>query len=398
MAFAAVSSESGLAEVALRDFPQRQMQAANDTAAARGGIAIVLHDLRGGGAERAMLRLARGMAAMGRRVELVLIRGEGAYLDDIPAGVSLRVLDRPRVSRAIPALAAYFRQTRPNAVLSALTHMNLATVAAMRWARLPSRLVLSERNQISSKAHEASTFWQQTIYRTVPVAYRSADMVVAVSHGVANDLARFGHLPESRICVIHNPVFDNDVEVLARASANHGWFEPSGPPIILAAGRLHRQKGFDVLLEAFAMARAECDCRLVIGGEGGERAALSAAAERLGVAHDVDLPGFLENPFALMARAGVFVLSSRWEGFPNALVEAMACGAPVVATDCPSGPREILSEGRYGTLVPVDDPQALAKALVATLRHPPDTRQSQARAQSFSVAAAARRYLDVLEG
>lgn len=365
--------------------------------AATGHIAIVLHDLRGGGAERAMLRLARGIAAMGRRVELVLIRGGGAYLDDIPPGIDVRTLDCPRVSKSIPALASYFRQTRPKAVLSALTHMNLATVAAAKLAGLQARVVVSERNQISSKAKDASTLWQQSVYRAVPAIYRGADMIVAVSHGVADDLARFGRLPENRICVIHNPVFDNDVETLANAPANHGWFEQSGPPIVLAAGRLHRQKGFDVLLEAFAIARAETDCRLVIVGEGQERAALMATAERLGLAYDIDLPGFVENPFALMARAGAFVLSSRWEGFPNALVEAMACGAPVIATACPSGPREILADGRYGTLVPVDDPHALAKALIATLRNPPHTRASQARAQSFSVAAAARRYLDVLE-
>lgn len=393
MALAPVSFKSGVA--ALRDFPPGAL--ANRAVAATGHIAIVLHDLRGGGAERAMLRLARGIAAMGRSVELVLIKGDGAYLADIPSGVDVRVLDCPRVSRAIPALAGYFRQTRPKAVLSALTHMNLATVAAARLAGLRSRLVVSERNQISSKAREATTFWQQATYRAVPLAYRGADTVVAVSHGVADDLARFGRLSESKIRVIHNPVFDEDVETLARAPANHDWFEQSGPPIVLAVGRLHRQKGFDVLLEAFAIARAEIDCRLVIVGEGQERAALMADAERLGLAYDIDLPGFLGNPFALMARAGAFVLSSRWEGFPNALVEAMACGAPVIATTCPSGPREILADGRYGALVPVDDPHALAKALVAALREPPDTRASQARAQSFSVSAAARRYLDVLE-
>jgi glycosyltransferase involved in cell wall biosynthesis len=198
--------------------------------------------------------------------------------------------------------------------------------------------------------------------------------------------------------VIHNPVFDADVETLMRAAAAHPWFERKGPPIVLAAGRLHRQKGFDILLEAFAIARAQVDCRLVILGEGQERVSLLAAAERLGLAYDIDMPGFAENPFPLMARAGTFVLSSRWEGFPNALVEAMACGAPVIATDCPSGPREILSDGRYGALIPPENPQALGLALIETLKARPDTRASQARAQSFSVPAAARQYLDVLEG
>ncbi|HWA31420.1 MAG TPA: glycosyltransferase [Rhizomicrobium sp.] len=363
-----------------------------------GHIAIVLHDLRGGGAERAILRVARGMAAMGRSIELVLVRGEGAYLDEIPPSVRLHVLDRPRVSQAIGALSGYFSATRPKAVLSALTHMNLATVAAARLAGLPSRLVLSERNQISAKAREAKGLWQRALYRTVPVAYRAADAIVAVSRGVADDLARFGHLPQSKIRVVHNPVFDGDIETMASVRPCHPWFDPPEPPIILAVGRLHRQKGFDVLLEAFAIARAQIDCRLVILGEGPERPALMAAAEKLGLAYDIDMPGFVENPFALMARAGVFVLSSRWEGFPNALVEAMACGAPVVATDCPSGPREILDGCQYGALVPVENPHALGGALIAALKACPDTSASKLRAQGFSVTAAARHYLDILEG
>lgn len=364
---------------------------------AGGRIAIVLHDLRGGGAERACLRLARGMAASGRSVELVLVRGEGAYLSEIPAGVELTVLDRPRVSRAILALAAHFRRTRPKAILSALTHMNLATLAAARLSCIGARVVISERNQISSKAQEARGAWKRGLYRAVPLAYRIADKVVAVSGGVAADLSRFGHLPGGKIRVIHNPVFDPDIAALSKEAPSHPWFEAGGPPIILAAGRLHRQKGFDVLLDAFAIARAEEDCRLVILGEGPERGALEAKAAQSGLAYDIDMPGFCENPFSLMARAGAFVLSSRWEGFPNALVEAMACGAPVIATDCPSGPHEILDGGALAPLVPVEDAGALGQALISTLRRRPDTAASHARALGFSVAAAADQYLETLE-
>jgi glycosyltransferase involved in cell wall biosynthesis len=235
------------------------------------------------------------------------------------------------------------------------------------------------------------------LYRAVPLAYRGADTVVAVSGGVAQDLSRFGRLPGGKIRVIHNPVFDPAISALAQEAPTHPWFEPKGPPIVLAAGRLHRQKGFDVLLEAFAIARSEVDCRLVILGEGPERAALLARAERLGLSYDIDLPGFCANPFALMSRAGAFVLSSRWEGFPNALVEAMACGAPVIATDCPSGPHEILKGGEIGSLVPVDDARALGHALLFTLLSQPDTSQTRARAHSFSVTAAADQYLEALE-
>jgi glycosyltransferase involved in cell wall biosynthesis len=311
--------------------------------------------------------------------------------------VRLTILDKLRVAQAIPALAAHFRRTRPRAILSALTHMNLATILAARLSGIGARVVVSERNQISAKAQAARGPWQRALYRAVPLIYRAADRVVAVSGGVADDLTHFGRLPGGKVRVIHNPVFDPDIARLARAAPRHDWFEPGGPPIVLAAGRLHRQKGFDILLRAFAIARAQVDCRLVILGEGAERALLMRQAEQSGLGYDIDMPGFCENPFALMARAGAFVLSSRWEGFPNALVEAMACGAPVIATDCPSGPREILRGGEIAALVPVDDADALGRALTAALSARPDTSASRARAEGFSIAAAATQYLDALE-
>jgi glycosyltransferase involved in cell wall biosynthesis len=369
---------------------------AQATPARPGGIAIVLHDLRGGGAERACLRLARGMARASVAVDLVLVRGEGAYMGEVPSGVTLTVLDAPRVSRAILPLALHLRATRPRAVLSALTHMNLATIAAARLAGIGARVVVSERNQISAKAHAARGWWQRGLYRAVPMAYRLADKVIAVSEGVAGDLTRFGRLPEEKVGTIHNPVFEAGLDTLARAEPSHPWFTPGSPPVILGVGRLHHQKGFDVLLDAFAHARAQTDCRLVILGEGEARGRLQAQADALGLGYDIDMPGFCANPFALMARAGCFVLSSRWEGFPNALVEAMACGAPVVATDCPSGPREIL--GGIAPLVPVDDAPALGRALLATLAGKPPVTRMRARAQEFSIGAATARYLAVLEG
>jgi len=366
-------------------------------AAPRSGICIVLHDLRGGGAERACLRLARGMIAAGRRVELVLVRGEGAYLTDVPSGIDLTILDCPRVSNALWPLLAHFRRTRPRAILSALTHMNLATIAAARLSGHRTRVVVSERNQISAKARAAVGLRQRIVYQAVPWLYATADAIIAVSEGVARDLRSFGQFSPHKVSVVHNPVFDPDIAELARQEPLHPWLLAGDPPIILAAGRLHPQKGFDVLLRAFARVRAQIDCRLVILGEGAERASLAAMASDIGLAYDVDFPGFARNPFSLMARAAVFVLSSRWEGFPNALVEAMASGVPVVSTDCPSGPREILDHGRYGRLVPPGSAELLADAILAVLRERPDTTASRRRAEMFSVAAATRQYLDLLE-
>ena len=337
------------------------------------------------------------MAASNRKVDLVLVRGEGQYLSNVPANVNLAVLNKRRVSDAIAALASHIRATRPDAVLSALTHMNIAAIMAARVSGAAPRIVVSERNQISEKSRGTMNWRQRTTYGAVRWLYPAADAVVAVSRGVARDLETFGKLSAAKLHVIHNPVFDSEIDALAKEEPAHPWLRDRYPPVVLAVGRLHRQKGFDVLLRAFALARAQVNCRLVIAGEGAEREKLFALARELGVADNFSLPGFCANPFALMARASVFVLSSRWEGFPNALVEAMACGARVVATDCPSGPREILDGGRYGRLVPVDDAQGLAAALIEGLAARRGTAVARAHAQGFSVDAATARYLDVLE-
>ncbi len=332
-----------------------------------------------------------------RRVNLTLVRGAGAYLDEIPPEVELTVLGKQRVYTAIPDLARHFRTVRPRAVLSALTHVNVATIMAGELAGTPARIVISERNQISKEAKRANTLRKRAVYMAVPWIYKKANAIVAVSSGVANDLRDFGRLPEAKMRVINNPVYNDEIQRRASESIDHPWLREGEKPFFLAVGRLSEQKGFDVLLRAFSAVRKYVDCRLIILGDGEDREMLERIAVEGGARDDISLPGFSANPYAFMARAAAFVLSSRWEGFPNALVEAMACGAPIIATDCPSGPREILQDGRFGRLVAVDDLPGLTAALHDTLTFSPCTKESQAHARSFNLATAAARYLDVLE-
>jgi glycosyltransferase involved in cell wall biosynthesis len=193
--------------------------------------------------------------------------------------------------------------------------------------------------------------------------------------------------------VIYNPVDTDHIKTLATAPLEHPWFAPGAVPVVLSAGRLTRQKDFPSLLRAFAQVRQSRPARLVILGEGEERTSLETLARELGCRDDIALPGFVPNPYPYMAAAGVFVLSSAWEGFGNVLIEAMALGVPVVSTDCPSGPAEILGRGRYGTLVPVSDVDALARAIATTLDQPPEARRSIERASSFSCERIASQYL-----
>jgi glycosyltransferase involved in cell wall biosynthesis len=296
----------------------------------------------------------------------------------------------------IPALARYLRTQRPEAMLSALNHSNLAAVWARRLAGVPTRLVVSERNTLSVRAGRSEDRGLRALPGMIRRFYPWADAVTAVSDGVADDLARVAGIPRERIVTTWNPVVSPALAEAAARPLEHPWLQPGEPPVVLAAGKLRPQKDFATLLDAFARVREGRAARLVILGEGPEEGSLRVRARRLGISAEVAFEGFVDNPFAFMARAAVFVLSSAWEGLPSVLIQAMACGCPVVSTDCPSGPAEILERGAYGPLVPVGDAAALADAIARVLAQPPDRERLRRRAQDFSAERVAQRYLDVL--
>jgi glycosyltransferase involved in cell wall biosynthesis len=358
-------------------------------------LAIFLPSFRGGGAERVMVTLARGLAARGYEVDVVVAERVGPNQPAADETFGVVDLDAGRVLAAIPGLVRYLRRASPRALLSALPHANVVAAWARALARTPTRVVLSEHTTPSLSA----SLGTHRLARIMPLfmrhAYPGADAIVAVSDGVAADLAALVGLERASITRIYNPVVSPRLAELARAPLDHPWFAPGQPPVILGVGRLTAAKDFATLIRAFAELRRTRAARLLVLGEGEERAGLAALARQLAVEIDVSLPGFEANPYRYMSLAGAFALSSRWEGLGNALVEAMACGARVVATDCPSGPREILEGGRHGRLVPVGDAGALAQALAACLDEPAAP-SAALRAASFSVDAALDRYAEVL--
>jgi glycosyltransferase involved in cell wall biosynthesis len=278
--------------------------------------------------------------------------------------------------------------------------MEIANVAALvshRLAGSDAKLVVCSHLAFSGQVSGARRAQDRLVARAMRRLYPRADAIVAVSEGVADDLARVARIPRSRITVIHNPIVTEELLAAARAPVEHPWFARGEPPVLLAAGRLTAQKDYPTLLRAFRAAREQRALRLVVLGEGEERGRLEALARELGVAPEVDFAGFVANPYAFMARASLFVLSSAWEGLPTVMVEAMACGAPVVSTDCPSGPGEILERGRYGRLVAVGDDRALAGAMLATLDDPPPPELLRRRAGEFGPEQAIERYRAVLE-
>ncbi|MGK2940985.1 MAG: glycosyltransferase [Immundisolibacter sp.] len=390
-------------------------------------LALLLLSLTGGGVERSTLRLARECVHRGLAVDLLVCRPEGELAHAVPDGVRLvpladtgtiagrlaalraagrdwpallrPVLLAPHASRALrhlPALVQYLEREQPVALLSAKTPVNLMALWARRLADAPTRLVISERAQLSAIATPDRSAKRSQQPQLAARFYGEADAIVAISIGVADDLARLTGLDRRRITVIYNPVVDEDFATRAAESVPHPWLTDDGPLVVLTVGRLHRDKDYPALLHAFATLRGQRSARLLILGEGPQRAELAALATRLGISADLAMPGFCANPLPAMRQAAVFALTSRAEGFGNVLVEALACGCPVVSTDCPSGPREILDGGRYGRLVPVGDIESLAEALAISLDETPQRDALRARGGEFSVATAANAYLRLL--
>lgn len=379
-------------------------------------IAVFIYALSSGGAQRRTLTLVNAFAERGHRVDLVVVRGDAPLVSRLSAAVQLVALDAcPRgllsfacrhVSQrgvqtlaSIPALAGYLRSARPDVIMSAASHVNLVSVLARRLARVEIPLVLRASNHPTGNprlwpvAQRPVRLFLRWVASRI---YPWADAIIAVSAGVAEELVSLTAIPRERITIIYNPTFTPDIAQKARAAVDHPWFAPGSPPVILGAGKLKIQKDFPVLIRAFARVRRLRPARLVILGEGAQRGRLEALAGKLGVADDVALPGYVDNPFAWMRSASAFVLCSAWEGLPGVLIEAMACGCPVASTDCPSGPAEILDGGTYGPLVPVADDEALADAIVSVLDEPVDVEILRRRAATFAVAPAVDRYLEVL--
>ncbi|MBN2536771.1 glycosyltransferase [candidate division WOR-3 bacterium] len=359
-------------------------------------LAIVFTTMTVGGVGRVLCDLANGLVGPGLDVEFVLYKAIGPFLDGLDPRVrvvDLGVLRHPWSLFAFPPLTRYLRRRRPDVVLSAVSGPNVAVLLANRLARSDSKSIITYHSSVGSE----TISWP--LRRLQDRLYRDADRVVAVSGGAADELARSTGLARQDIEVIYNPVDIGRIEALAREPVTDtDWFEPGRPPVIVAAGRYACQKDFEGLVRAFAQVRGRLEARLVILGDGPARPAIEKLTAGLGVAGDVLLAGFTANPYKYFGRAAVFALSSRFEGLPTVVIEALACGCPVVSTDCPHGPREILEDGRWGRLVPVGDPAALAAAITETLAASPRADELKTRAAFFRQDRAVQRYRELIAG
>ena len=377
-------------------------------------LALAVPSLAGGGAEISTLRLARGLLGQGHSVDLLLFRDQIELREELPSGARKFLLDDAEIptfrdrEKPVPHLrhwttllmrrrnwrqahfvAGYLQEHRPDVLLPALPDAKVACLLANRLVRRRPITVPVIRNDLRSRSWRTLTLYRDLL--------RDADHIVAVSSGTADSVPRCLGIPASRVSVIYNPVISKEITHLAQETPDHPWLRSASKiPIVLAAGRLARFKDFPTLIRAFDIASRQRPLRLIILGEGSRRGRLEALVRSRGLGDRVSLPGWVRNPFACMSRASVVVTSSRYEGLSNVLIQALACGCPCVSTDCPSGSREILQDGRIGPLVPVGDYRRLAGAILNVLEHPPPRQLLLERARCFSAERALTRYQHLL--
>jgi len=354
-------------------------------------IAIYLTSMTIGGAERVALNLSTGLSDYGYDVDIVLVEATGDLLEEIPEEVSVIDLDASRVATSFLPLRRYLKSREPEILYSMMTEPNLIAIAAHQLTRTDTRLVISEHNMLS---HSVSSIKDRAITLAAWATYPFADHAVAVSKGVQSELLAKTRLEEGSTSLIYNPVRVEYIREKASEPVNHEWFVDDSIDVVLAGGRHEPQKGFDTLLEAFAQIERD-NTRLVIFGRGPKTEELKCQAANLGICDRIHFAGFVENPYSYMATADVFVLSSEHEGFGLVLIEAMACGCPVVSTNCESGPAEILDEGKYGLLTTVGNSALMSKAISETIDNPIRSDVLKRRAEKFDVHNSLKEYVDM---
>jgi len=356
-------------------------------------IAVFMATSGHSGVDRAMQHLIPELARRGYAVDLLKVRNHGPELSEIPQGVHIIDLGASHVYTSLPAVIRYLHRKHPIVMLSDKDRVNRTALLARALARVPTRLVLSSGTTISIDLNNRGPFERWLQRTSMGKLYHLADKVIVTSKGVADDMASYTGLARDLIEVIPSPVIAKDVFTKPQPCPDHPWLQDKKVPVVLGAGALTYVKDFQTLIRAFAQVRADRACKLIILGKGKLRDTLLNLAAELGVKNDISLPGFIPKPYGYMAHSSLFVLSSRWEGLGFVLIEALATGTPVVSTDCQSGPREILQDGKYGRLVPVGNIDALAEAINKTLDNPLPKEFLQQAARPYEIGISTTEYL-----
>ena len=358
-------------------------------------IAIFLPDLKGGGAERVAVNLANNFANRGYQVEIVLLSASGQFISELHKNIKVIDLQVKRIRSALLPLADYLRKNTPDALIANMWPLTVISIWARFIARVPTRAIVVEHSTWSRDPIAKPLLMRLIVKITMYLTFPKADGIVTVSRGAADDMASFAGLSRELITVIYNPIAEIKTPYIKEPMAPYSWWFGSHFKLI-AVGNLIPVKDYETLLSAFAQLVKHVDARLLILGEGNCRGKLEGFARRLEIESRLSLPGFVKNPRPYFRHADLHLLSSSSEGFGNVIVEALEEGTPVVSTDCHSGPREILADGKYGRLVPVGDSYAMAMAMADALTSNHDKENLKIRAQEFSIDKAVDTYESLL--
>jgi glycosyltransferase involved in cell wall biosynthesis len=347
-----------------------------------------------GGIDRYALNLAEILSQQGIDVDLFVTSGEGKLLPQRPKATRLFV-GGGSTKRSIVPFYRYLKSENPDLLISANLYIDIVSIVVKAVARVPTKHAVTLHTAFSREDYRGKPLLKQIYTQLCRWLYPRADDIIAVSHAVAKDSQNYFKLKKP-IKVIYNPVVTPALYTKGEATPEHPFYQSKKAPVILAIGRLSGQKDFSTLLRAFAELRKQRAAKLLVLGEGEERGLLESLAKELNLSDDLSMPGFVDNPYPYIKNAAVLVSSSAWEGLPTVLIEALAFGTPVVASDCPGGSSEILEGGTYGRLVPMQDPNALANAVLQTLQESPDKPKLMKRGAAFSLEASANEYVRLL--
>ena len=353
-----------------------------------------------GGAERYVVNLSKGLSSQGYQVEVVTQSTEGPFVADLPDQVSVYSISYPHLpilgslTSALP-LYTYFKSEKPDNFISVMNHANIPSMIAKILSGVDTNMILTEHNNPKLLLSDKNPYQRKDriVYKLAKHLYPRADVVVGVSEGVTDALRNI--VPSATTTTtIYNPVVSEDITTRSENKPSHRFFD-TDVPVILGA-KPEAQKNIPMLIKSFSRLIERVDANLVVVGTGEQTELVQQQAEELGISSSVDVCGFVPDIYPYLGSADIFASTSDWEGLPTIHIEALACGTPVVSTDCPSGPREILRDGEYGTLVPTGDVEKFSQALEETLQSPPNEMKLLERADDFSISKSAKQYESLL--
>jgi len=359
-------------------------------------ISLFLPNLHGGGAERMMLNLAKGLLKFPVELELIVANLVGDYISEIPEGAKIVNLNSKKTIFSTFKFISHLKKNKPDVLISTLRRANIVAVLSKILTSKKFKLILREANSFSEDAVKNSSLSEKIINSLCKLFYPKADAIVAVSEKMSEEIGYHFKISKNKIHYIYNPVIDESIDEKILQKPDHKWFDNKNFAIILGIGRITPQKDFETLIKAFDIVRKQKKAKLIILGKpdssNAELEKLKILVSKLNINNDIDFFGFVENPFAFLANADLFVLSSRFEGLPGTLIQALYCGCPVVSVDCTTGPSEILENGKYGLLCKPGDYESLALNMLKTLEESKTKEELKSRGKLYSIQSSSELY------